>query len=39
MKWIEEEKVVSPEVLGNWTVIPEEWWIIGKEKEQQLLFK
>jgi len=39
MKWIEQEKTVSPKLLGNWKVEPESWWIAGKEKDYQLIFQ
>ncbi len=39
MKWIEKEKVVTPKLLGNWHVIPEDYWEAGKEKDYQILFK
>jgi len=39
MKWIEKEKVVTPRLLGNWGVIPLDWWAAGKEKDYKLLFK
>lgn len=39
MKWIEKEKVVTPKLLGNWGVIPLDWWAAGKEKDYKLLFK
>ncbi len=39
MKWIEKEKVVTPKLLGNWKVVPENYWLAGKEKDYQLLFK
>jgi 2',3'-cyclic-nucleotide 2'-phosphodiesterase/3'-nucleotidase len=38
MKWIEEKKVVSPASSNNWTVIPENLWIKGKEKDSAILF-
>jgi len=38
MKWIEEKKVVTPQKLNNWKVIPESWWEKGKEKDYQLIF-
>jgi len=38
MKWIEKEEVVNPQKLGNWSVIPTEWWEKGKEKDSKLLF-
>lgn len=39
MKWIEKEKVITPKLLGNWSVVPEEYWEAGKEKDYQILFK
>ena len=39
MKWIEKESIVSPQALGNWSVIPMEWWKKGKEKDMEILFK
>ena len=38
MKWIENEKVVSPITLDNWTIVPNDWWQKGKEKEMKILF-
>lgn len=38
MKWIEKENSVTPSLLGNWTVIPNDWWKKGKEKDEKLLF-
>ncbi len=39
MKWIEKEKTVTPKLIGNWKVVPENFWIAGKQKDYQLLFK
>ncbi len=39
MKWIEDKKSVEPKLLGNWKVIPENYWQSGKQKDYQLLFK
>ncbi len=39
MKWIENEKVVTPMPFNNWTVIPHDWWEKGKEKDMNLMFK
>ncbi|MEP0861691.1 MAG: bifunctional metallophosphatase/5'-nucleotidase [Ignavibacterium sp.] len=39
MKWIEKEKIVTPKLLGNWKVVPENYWQAGKQKDYQLLFK
>ena len=38
MKWIERQRTVTPEALGNWTVIPAEWWRQGKAKDVRLLY-
>jgi 2',3'-cyclic-nucleotide 2'-phosphodiesterase/3'-nucleotidase len=39
MKWIEEKKSVKPEFPKNWKVIPENFWLAGKQKDYQLIFK
>ncbi|MBE9466828.1 MAG: bifunctional metallophosphatase/5'-nucleotidase [Bacteroidetes bacterium] len=39
MKWIEKKKIISPNKLNNWTVIPNEWWKKGKEKDFKILYK
>lgn len=39
MKWIEKEKTVTPKLIGNWNVIPENYWQAGKQKDYQILFK
>jgi len=39
MKWIEKEKIVTPKLIGNWKVVPENFWQAGKQKDYQLLFK
>jgi 2',3'-cyclic-nucleotide 2'-phosphodiesterase/3'-nucleotidase len=38
MKWIEKEKVITPKLLRNWEVIPQEWWIKGGKKDYKLIF-
>ncbi|MFC2139789.1 bifunctional metallophosphatase/5'-nucleotidase [Bacteroidota bacterium] len=38
MKWIEKQKTITPAALGNWKVIPREWWEKGKEKDYKLLY-
>ncbi|MGD8777548.1 MAG: bifunctional metallophosphatase/5'-nucleotidase [Ignavibacteria bacterium] len=38
MKWIEKQGTISPQANGNWTVIPEQWWLKGKEKDYKILF-
>ncbi|BDQ03338.1 bifunctional UDP-sugar hydrolase/5'-nucleotidase [Ignavibacterium sp.] len=38
MKWIEEKKSVEPKLLGNWKVVPENFWQAGKQKDYILIF-
>jgi 2',3'-cyclic-nucleotide 2'-phosphodiesterase / 3'-nucleotidase len=38
MQWIKEKKIIKPHIIGNWKIIPEEWWQKGKEKDYILLF-
>jgi 2',3'-cyclic-nucleotide 2'-phosphodiesterase / 3'-nucleotidase len=38
MKWIEKKKVITPQIIGNWKIIPEDWWKKGKEKDYKFLF-
>jgi len=39
MKWIENAQVVTPEALGNWEVVPAEWWEKAKEADYKLLYE
>ena len=39
MKWIEKNKIITPKKLNNWTVIPQEWWEKGKDKDYEILYK
>jgi 2',3'-cyclic-nucleotide 2'-phosphodiesterase/3'-nucleotidase len=38
MKWIEDMKTINPTLIGNWKVIPEDWWQKGKAKDYELMF-
>jgi len=38
MKWIEKKGIVEPQTLGSWTVIPETWWLKGKQKDYAILY-
>ncbi len=38
MKWIENKKIIKPETLHNWKVIPVKWWEKAKAKDYKLLF-
>ncbi len=39
MKWIEKKKKITPIIIGNWKVIPEIFWEIGKERDYKILYK
>jgi 2',3'-cyclic-nucleotide 2'-phosphodiesterase / 3'-nucleotidase len=38
MTWIEEKKNITPQIISKWNVVPEEWWIKGREKDHKVLF-
>ena len=37
MKWIEEKKNINPKAKNEWNVIPENWWLKAKVRDQELL--
>lgn len=37
MKWIEEKKIIHPQLKNNWKIEPNGWWIVAKEKDKKLL--
>lgn len=39
MKWIEKKHTVKPQLLNNWKIVPENYWLAGKQKDYQILFK
>jgi 2',3'-cyclic-nucleotide 2'-phosphodiesterase/3'-nucleotidase len=39
MKWIEQAQVVDPEPLGNWGVVPTDWWEKGKASDYKTLYE
>ena len=39
MKWIENQKLVSPEPSGQWSVIPENLFQSGKNRDYPILFR
>ena len=39
MKWIEKKKKITPKVIGNWNVVPANYWEQGKEKDYKILYK
>ncbi len=38
MQWIKDKKIIHPKLMGNWSVVPENWWEAGKQKDYELLF-
>ena len=38
MKWIEKNKIITPQKLNNWKIIPKKWAAKGKQKDYKLLF-
>lgn len=38
MTWVKEKKTLTPKTFGNWSVVPEDWWEAGKEKDYKLIF-
>jgi len=38
INWIEEKKVIAPEIISTWKIVPEVWWKKGREKDHLLLF-
>jgi 2',3'-cyclic-nucleotide 2'-phosphodiesterase/3'-nucleotidase len=38
IEYIKEKKVIEPKLLNNWRIVPENFWLKGKEKDYQILF-
>jgi 2',3'-cyclic-nucleotide 2'-phosphodiesterase/3'-nucleotidase len=38
LQWIKNKKNIKPSLIGNWEIIPEDWWERGKERDYELLF-
>jgi 2',3'-cyclic-nucleotide 2'-phosphodiesterase/3'-nucleotidase len=38
LQWIKNKKNINPSLIGNWEIIPEDWWKRGKERDYELLF-
>ncbi|GAK55968.1 hypothetical protein U27_02929 [Candidatus Vecturithrix granuli] len=38
-EWIKQQQVVTPEPLGNWEVIPKEFWEKGKATDYKFLYE
>jgi len=38
MKWIEKKKKITPKIIGNWKVVPQNYWEIGKERDYKILY-
>ena len=39
MKWIEKKKKITPKIIGNWKVVPDNYLKTGKEKDYKILYK
>lgn len=39
IKWIEDAGEVDPQPLGNWDVVPAEWWANAKEVDYGMLYE
>jgi 2',3'-cyclic-nucleotide 2'-phosphodiesterase/3'-nucleotidase len=38
MQWIKDKKIITPLIIGNWKIVPEEWWKKGRERDYEILF-
>jgi len=38
MKWIEKKKKIIPKIIGNWKVVPANFWELGKERDYKILY-
>ena len=38
MKWIAKKKKITPKIIGNWKVVPANFWGPGKEKDYKILY-
>jgi len=39
MKWIEKKKKITPKIIGNWKVLPDNYWKTGEENDYNILYK
>jgi 2',3'-cyclic-nucleotide 2'-phosphodiesterase/3'-nucleotidase len=39
MKWIQKKKKITPKIIGNWRVVPADFWELGKEEDYKILYK
>jgi len=39
MEWIKDKEIITPHMIGNWKVIPEQWWEDAKERDYEILFE
>ncbi|MBI9096876.1 MAG: bifunctional metallophosphatase/5'-nucleotidase [Spirochaetaceae bacterium] len=39
LKWIEGQGTVTPSAIGNWSVVPVDWWETAKEVDYKILFE
>ena len=38
MRWIEKKKKITPKIISNWKVVPQNYWEIGKERDYKILY-
>ncbi len=39
LKWVEKNWFVEPQFPTNWKIVPENYWLKGKEKDYKLLYR
>ncbi len=39
MKWIVQKKKITPKIIGNWKVVPQNYWELGKKRDYKILYK
>ncbi len=39
MKWIEKQGTVTPKAMGNWSVVPKDWWQKAKALDYKVLYE
>jgi 2',3'-cyclic-nucleotide 2'-phosphodiesterase/3'-nucleotidase len=39
MRWIEKKNKITPKIIGNWKVVPVNFWKLAKERDYKILYK
>ena len=39
MKWIEKQGTVTPKAMGNWSIVPKDWWQQAKALDYQVFYE